>query len=250
MRILYKIIKSILNKMGYTLVKNTQLPLPKTSRQINSSTMKLAIDRMKSNSIEPDLVIDIGAAKGLWSKECSNTWPNSEYFLVEPIPEQYNLIPNNLANTIKYKIIKGVCGSEKGTAKLTLTDDLDGSGLYGDSEGKSLEVEVFTINEILKDCGYKKIVVKLDTHGFENQIIDGAIDNIANVEAWIIEVYGFYVSPTAPLFHELSHRMFSLGYRLFDIVDIMRREKDNAFWQADAVFLRATHPIFKDNKYK
>jgi FkbM family methyltransferase len=250
MKILYNIIKSILSKMGYTLVKNTQLPLLKASPQINPSTMKLALERIKSNNIEPNLIIDVGAAKGLWSKECSKIWPNSEYFLVEPIPEQFNLIPNNLGNTIKYQIIKGVCGSEKGKAKLTLTDDLDGSGLYGESEGKYIEVEVFTMDEILRDCGDKKIVVKLDTHGFENQIIDGAMSNIENVEAWIIEVYGFYVSPTAPLFHELSQRMFMLGYRLFDIIDIMRREKDKSFWQADAVFLKATHPIFKDNKYK
>ena len=101
---------------------------------------------------------------------------------------------------------------------------------------------------VTKDGG--PFLIKLDTHGYEIPILEGAIKTLENTEAMIIEVYGFYVSPTAVLFHKLSEYLEKLGFRLFDIVDVMRRENDNAFWQADAVYLRIENSVFKENHYK
>jgi hypothetical protein len=65
----------------------------------------------------------------------------------------------------------------------------------------------------------------------------------------VIEVYGFHISPTCLIFHELSAELDKLGFRLIDIVDIMRRPDDNAFWQCDAFFIKNDHPIFLSNSY-
>jgi hypothetical protein len=43
--------------------------------------------------------------------------------------------------------------------------------------------------------------------------------------------------------------MDNLGYRLFDIVDIMNRPTDKAFWQCDAFFIKKDNPVFQTNTY-
>jgi hypothetical protein len=80
-------------------------------------------------------------------------------------------------------------------------------------------------------------------------ILKGAANTLKNTDVLIIEVYGFHVSPTCLLFHELTQYLSELGFRLFDIVEVMRRSKDNAFWQADAVYLKTTNRVFADNRY-
>jgi hypothetical protein len=72
---------------------------------------------------------------------------------------------------------------------------------------------------------------------------------LKNTIVIVVEVYGFHVSPTGQLFHDVSGYLLGKGFRLFDIVDVMRRAKDNAFWQADAVYLKKDHPVFSNNQY-
>ena len=60
-----------------------------------------------------------------------------------------------------------------------------------------------------------------------------------------MEVYGFKISPTCLVFHEMSDYSSQLGFKLIDIVDIMRRPGDQVFWQADAFYIRKDHPVFE-----
>ena len=62
--------------------------------------------------------------------------------------------------------------------------------------------------------------------------------------AIIFEVYGFNISPTGKLFHEVTIYLSDKGFRLFDIVDVTRRPADNAFWQADAVYRQKSNQVF------
>jgi len=43
--------------------------------------------------------------------------------------------------------------------------------------------------------------------------------------------------------------MHKKGFRLIDIVDVMRRTKDQAFWQCDAFFVPVNHPAFLYNSF-
>jgi len=95
----------------------------------------------------------------------------------------------------------------------------------------------------------KNILLKLDTHGYEIPIFEGAQLILPHTDVIIVEIYGFYVSPTGKLFHEISVFLKNKGFRLFDLVDIMRRPSDNAFWQADAIYLKESHEVFSSNKY-
>lgn len=249
-----RIIQRIFSLFGYQLINIDFFKEKMKRRNVDKyrgddNDMDSALRRLKANGIEPELIVDVGAAKGKWTESTLKIWQSSDYILIEPIQEQINSIPNSLKQNQQVVIHEGVAGSEAGSIKFTVNDDLDGSGVYG--KGKNMrDIPVIALDDIVKDRDDRLILLKLDTHGFEIPIFKGAEKTLNSTIAIVVEVYGFFVSPTAKLFHEISKYLETKGFRLFDIVDVRRRASDQAFWQADAIYLRDDHAVFSDNAYR
>jgi FkbM family methyltransferase len=247
-----KLIQWVFSIFRYEVIKKKSLANLRQScyqKEMNSgSTMLDTMHRLKSIGINPELIIDIGAAKGKWTEKAMMIWPDSGYLLIEPLKEQLEQIHESLKNSTKVSIIEAVAGIDSGKVKINVSSDLDGSGVYGVNEN-TREVPVIKLDEKTRTVN-GRIILKLDTHGYEIPIFTGAGQTLEKTEAIIVEVYGFIISPTAMIFHELSDYLFNRGYRLFDIVDVVRRKADHAFWQADAVYLKKTHTVFTNDSYR
>ncbi len=140
-----------------------------------------------------------------------------------------------------------VAGEKSGETFLEVSSDLDGSGIYGGDSPNSRKVPVVKVDDIAIDKS-GSILLKLDTHGYEMPIIKGAEQTLKKCVLLIIEVYGFHISPTCLTFHELSVELDKLGFRLIDIVDIMRRPEIRAGMDA-FFYIRKDHPVFEKNSY-
>jgi hypothetical protein len=92
-------------------------------------------------------------------------------------------------------------------------------------------------------------LVKLDTHGFEPEILDGASSTLQQTATLIVEAYNFELRPGVLRFYELCALLAGRGFRPIDLIDPMRRPKDGAFWQVDIVFARSDLPLFEDRTY-
>jgi FkbM family methyltransferase len=243
-----KLVKKIVRKLGYDLIKSGSAPMDE--KKNSAETMNAALRRLKKLGISPNTIIDVGAASGNWSKEVHELWPESFIIAFEPLKEQTERFHKNTASfKDKVKLCEAVAGDAPGEIEFTITDDPDGSGVYAKGKGQVRKLPVITLNDASKEK-QAPFLIKLDTHGYEFPILNGADKILPTTDVIIVEVYGFYVSPTAPLFHQISVYLEEKGFRLFDLVDVMRRKKDEAFWQADAVYLRANHPLFSDNNYR
>lgn len=248
-----KIIRKFFNALGFDLVKkgissNNNVVSNKIKQDDNS--MSHTLIRLKNIGLNPSTIVDIGAASGNWAKEVNELWKEASIVAFEPIGEQVERLKvNTVSFANKLHLFQAVAGDQNGEIDFSITDDPDGSGVYGDGHGKKVKMPMITIDTAVEKLN-GPFLIKLDTHGFEFPILKGAEETLKQSDAVIIEVYGFYVSPTAPLFHQLSSQMEKYGFRLFDIVDIMRRKKDGAFWQADAIYLKNNHTLFLDNNYR
>jgi FkbM family methyltransferase len=238
-----KTVKYLLSKAGYTIVH--QKVYAKIVSHHNQS-MEAALSRLKSH-FEFQTIIDIGAAKGKWSERASVYWPTSGKFLFEPLEEQMDGARQTLSKDTRATFILGVAGEENRKIDFNVSEDLDGSGIYNKSNN-SIQVDMYKLDNYVDEFR-SPCLLKLDTHGYEIPIFEGGQQTLQMTDALVVEVYGFYVSPTGHLFHDISGYLLDKGFRLFDIVDVMRRAKDNAFWQADAVYLRKDHPVFSNNQY-
>ncbi len=238
------LIKKIISTTGYGLYKINKR---ENIVQYDGNLMIAGLQRMKNIGIDPTLVVDVGAAQGKWSENLLGLWPAANYHLIEPLFENISHLDKLKKSHSNIKFHLAVAGEGEGNIELFVSDDLDGSGIYGIKGEKTRVVPMTSIDTIVKH--EKDILIKLDTHGYEVPILKGAEKTLKNTILLVIEVYGFRISPSCLLFHEITAYLDNLGFRLIDLVDIMRRPGDQVFWQADAFYVRKEHPVFNKVSY-
>lgn len=219
--------------------------------QVSSNKMIDGIKRAKTRNLLPNTIIDVGAAQGIWSLDAHELWPNSEFLLFEPLIER-KLVLDEIANQFQnFKIVNKGAGNKAGLIDFFVTEDLDGSGIADNgTNAKKVQIEVTTIDFEVKRLQLKPpFLLKLDTHGYEVPIIEGANETLKRTCLIIIECYGYQIAPESLLFWEMCQHMINKGFRLVDIVDVSNRPKDFTFWQCDAFFIPATESNFKYNTY-
>jgi hypothetical protein len=134
---------------------------------------------------------------------------------------------------------------------LNVASDLDGSGIYGTGGGSSQrQIPVTTIDaEVERLKLPAPYFLKLDTHGFELPILEGARETLRQASVLLIEVYNFQLTDGSVRFHELCAHLEKCGFRCADLADPMVRPLDGLLWQMDLVFLPSTSPCFSERGF-
>lgn len=221
------------------------------SGNLTPSTMNGGLARARERKHRPATVIDVGAAEGKWSLQAMEFWPEAEYLLVEPLEERRKQLERLAGTHRNVHIVNAAAGAEAGEVDFFVTDDLDGSGIADNGTGAvAHKVAVVSVDEVIRHLQLKPpYLLKLDTHGYEAPILRGAADTLRHSELLIIECYGFHVAPGCLLFWELCQRLDTAGFRVIDIVDVIRRRGDLGFWQCDAFFIPRGHECFSRNTF-
>ena len=246
-----KLIRSIFLLFGVEIKKagsSNAVTLPKT---VFPGTMEEGLKRAKRRKFEPNTIIDLGAAKGTWTSLCMKFWPNAHYLLFEPLIERKNELETLKASHPNIHLSFAAAGKEKGKINFSVTDDLDGSGVYEKHDSAKLrEIEIRTTDEEIESLNLKPpFLIKFDTHGFEIPILEGAKKTLSETEIIVMECYGFHISNNSLLLHQMCARLEQLGFRIADVVDVMRRPGDELFWQCDLFFLRSSDKSFERITY-
>lgn len=199
-------------------------------------------------AVRPACVIDVGAAVGKWSLCAEEVWPDAAYRLIEPLSEDCAALDKLIRERPRWKHIQAAAGAECGEVVFSVSPDLDGSAVYGPDCGfEKRTVPVTTLDSIELPEG--DCLLKLDTHGYEVPIFEGAKNLLPRVSLLIVEVYGQRITAESLLFHEMCEYLEQRSFRPADMVDVMRRPFDGSFWQADFLFLRQDHPVFTDRSF-
>jgi len=93
--------------------------------------------------------------------------------------------------------------------------------------------------------------IKLDTHGFEVPIIEGATKTLEDTQFLVIETYNFILKTEESLkFNEMCDYLEKKGFRVIDIAEPLYRPFDQSLWQLDIFFIRDDRDAFKTLRYK
>jgi len=197
--------------------------------------------------------IDVGASNGSWSLLAKRHFPSSKFHLIE-------------AQSCHHQVLEKLSGTDP-SISYTLAAAADTTGqLYFDSSGGPFGgaasrqplvgqdpencVPCTTIDaEVKQRTLAPPFLIKLDTHGFELPILNGATGALKHSEALFIECYNFHPGENGLAFWEFCSFVAKLGFRPFDIVDPVHRPRDGILWQADILFLRSERPEFSDSTW-
>ena len=109
----------------------------------------------------------------------------------------------------------------------------------------TIDVETTTLDAVVPELNLNgPFLLKLDTHGYEEDILTGAEQTLQHCEVLVVEAYNFRLTGETLLFWELCGFLYQRGFRPVDIVDLMQRNHDDALWQMDLFFVRSSWPGF------
>jgi FkbM family methyltransferase len=211
-------------------------------------TMDGLLARAAARGSHPGTWFDIGASDGSWSLRAQRYFPKACFVLFEPLAERQPVL-EDLRARHGFDLVAAVAGARSGSVEFSVDDDLDGSGVAQEGAKHTRKVPVVTIDEIVQSRALPgPFALKLDTHGYEREVLTGAERTLAKTQLLVIEAYAFTLRPGSMQFHELCAWLGDRGFRCCDLADPMRRA-DGALWQMDLAFAPANSPLFASNDF-
>jgi len=208
------------------------------------------LERLGRYRIEFRTVIDVGASNGLWTRDVIARFPSADYFLVEARREHEAGLRALCAAHPQVQYVICAAADRAGEVHFHGGDLFGGLAAHAPFQEHNLIVPARTLDELARSHAlHGPFLLKLDTHGFEEQILAGGQSVLANTAIAVIEAYNHRMGFGNLLFPELCARMEAWGFRCLDFFDPLYRPHDGAFWQADFAFARSTWPGFAHASY-
>lgn len=213
-------------------------------------------DGLKSisrNGFKPKVIYDIGAFQGTWTKEVLNIFPDACFFMFEAqeskrifLEEMRKKNPSNL----KYHIAllgatssKEVIFHEYETASSVLDEFFETGAKAEKKKLQRLDEVIEMFNWPLPD------LIKLDTQGYELEILKGGSKALESSEAILMEVSFIDIYKDAPLVEDVIAQMSFWGFQVYDICSLIRRPLDKALYQADLLFIKKDSKLLSNKRW-
>lgn len=135
-------------------------------------------------TLDPKLILDVGANVGFASVWFANQYPNAQIIAVEPDASNVAVLRRNVAPYPNVRVVEGAVWWENTT--VSLQDEGDKSGIQVRA-GEGGAVRALTIPEL---AGTQKIdILKLDVEGAEKELFEHDPAWLANVGVLMIELH-------------------------------------------------------------
>jgi FkbM family methyltransferase len=244
-------LRRALARLGYRI---TKLPasLPPGEARLRggyASHARLSMDgllgALAARSLGIRTVIDIGASNGDWTERALAHFPNCQYLLIEAQLVHERDLQAFCRKHPQAQYVLAAAGAAPGQLYFDASDPVGGQASQVPYAHNNLVVPVTTVDAEVERLGLPgPYLLKLDTHGFEPPILQGAQRTLPAVAALLMECYNFRIAPECLLFDEMSVHLRTLGFHCVDLGDIMHRPHDEALWQMDMAFIRDDPAVF------
>ncbi|MBW6481547.1 MAG: FkbM family methyltransferase [Vicingaceae bacterium] len=236
-KILIKLLTPLNKKLGFVIKANNYNIYEKNYLLLN------LIKLIKSKNFEINLIIDVGANHGTWTRLWKKEFPEASYILIEP----QNWLKNSFEDLLDAKTVYLPIGAgkENGTFKFTINSDRDDSSSFNFSEKEAkerdfvqIDIPIKTLNEIVKENGNTiPEIVKIDAEGLDLEVLDGASDLFDKTELFLVEV-AINNKRMPNDIKTVINYMDNKGYKVFEMTDLNRPFKSQALWLAEFAFIK------------
>ncbi len=215
----------------------------------NPATMEAALARCAARGLALRTVIDIGASDGRWSRVARGILSPAHYFMVEARTEHEPALARTAADpAFSYQIC--AAGNRDGQVYFDASELFGGQASDTPYERNGIVVPVRTLDGLVAERALQEpFAIKLDTHGYEVPILEGARAILSRTALLIIECYNFRLTPQSLLAHEMCAYLGERSFRCIDLCDPLYRAHDGALWQMDLFFAPAADAAFTINAY-
>jgi FkbM family methyltransferase len=209
-----------------------------------------SLQRLKINQFNPVTIFDVGAFQGDFALLTQRIWPQSKVYCFEPLSKKVAFINQLSKNNPNIKVFEGLVGN-KNIDNLEFNENETASSVLEEHISKDFNKSVKkmrTIDTCITefDLSYPDFL-KIDTQGFEYEVLEGAIQTLPHIQIILAELNFIDIHKNVKLAADVIQWLDNNNFVAFDITEIHRRPSDNAIWQTDFLFVKRDS-VFRANK--
>lgn len=226
-------------KLGYSVLPNDQLPSENWAG-------------IKNYSIRT--ILDIGALRGeLAASELRPNFPEAIIHCFEPSPLAFAELASVASGSDNRIIAHNFgLGNESGALNFHANVDFLAASSFLEQTDKTVEnfpetakikdltVEIQRLDDVISQIMppvVDDLLIKIDTQGYDYQVLLGGHETLARARACIVEVNMVNLYKGAPTFHDIYLLMLNAGLRFAGVFD-QRFAKNSELLYLDAIFIR------------
>lgn len=204
------------------------------------------------NRFKVDTVIDVGANKGQFASELRSFGYKDRIISFEPLSSAYaELKKNSLRDSLWTIHTRCAIGDFDGEIKINISGnsvsssllpmlDTHSSAAIGSAYVNSEDASIFKLDTIappyIKES--RNTFLKIDTQGYEWQVLDGALDVLPNVCGVLCELSLIPLYEGQSLWLDIIQRLENDGFTLWALQNGFTDPRDGRSLQVDAIFFR------------
>jgi FkbM family methyltransferase len=217
--------------MTKNVLNNTEWP---------EAALGAGMSLLNKNKTEKTVIIDVGAHRGESLKSFEKNIPNSYLYIgMEPNPDAYSDF-KSVAESIKSEkseihCLTSAVGNTNGKVKFLKTNESAVGGVLPPVKGllervpagdhlinEEFEVDLITVTSLVEKFNLKSVdVLKIDTEGYDLEVLRGAIEVIAKEIPKVIITEVFFVPyrESQAYFWDIALFMEKNGYHFVNLYD-------------------------------
>jgi len=178
------------------------------------------VDFLKSLSIKPRVIYDIGACVLHWTRHAQKIWPDASIFCFDASPAVRRFFHPH----------QGYIGplSDQDGRTVMFYNDVDnpgGNSYYKETTGyydniKPTPMKTRTLDSVVKQAGWPLAdLIKIDVQGAELDVLKGAENVLSNKPDLIVEAQFTNYNQGAPKFDDVDKFLTDLGYKCQHVIN-------------------------------
>ena len=216
----------------------------------SSSFQKQLISLLETLNI--DLILDIGANEGLYGEDLRKNGFKGRIVSFEPIHDVFKILEKKSRNDPSWDVYNYALGNKTGKESINISNNSVSSSLLDitpkhiesnkDSEQKLIEeISVFRLEDIFDQLSLKaeqNIFIKIDTQGYEKEVLIGAGNKLHDIKGIQIELSFVELYTGQALFNELHEMLQNQEFLLYNIERGFANKQTGQLLQCDGVYVK------------
>ena len=230
------------------ILKKFDLKIVKISK--NQNSFEFLTELMLKYNI--DIVLDIGANIGQFASKLRNEGYENKIISFEPLTKEYNKLLEVSSKDKNWEIFeKSALGDTNGNINVNISSYSPSSSILEFSEEHSNAksnaitidtetVKIYKLDNIHNKLSIKNknLMIKIDTQGYESNIIEGGEHTLKSCKILLCEVSFKELYKGQKLWDKTIAQLNKLGFHISFIENSVFNNKTHELLQADIIFVK------------
>ncbi len=198
-----------------------------------------------------DVVFDVGANIGQYVSKMREYGYNKKVISFEPLKSAFEKLKIVAAYDQNWILNNYALGDEDTKSLINVSDNSVSSSilnilpthLQGAPQSKYVsqeEIEIKKVDTIFDSLckNGENVMLKIDTQGYEKNVIDGAIQSLNRIKVIQLEMSIFPLYENEMLYMEMINYLDKFGFQLFSLENGFSDEQTGQLLQVDGIFVQ------------